>query len=99
MSECRCTLAIRLTGDGCRHCQPQTYIDNLETWIDEERARIAELEAALRVEKADAERWREFSKGKALTVKMKKSTVVFGPNPEPDYAESLSTAIDKLLKD
>ncbi|MGE8629500.1 hypothetical protein [Achromobacter denitrificans] len=23
-------MAIRLTGDGCRYCQPQTYIDTLE---------------------------------------------------------------------
>ena len=27
---CECSLTIRLAGDGCRHCQPQTYIDSLE---------------------------------------------------------------------
>ena len=26
---CKCTMAISLTGDGCRYCQPQEYIDRL----------------------------------------------------------------------
>ena len=30
MSECKCSLSIRVLGDGCRYCQPQTYIDFLE---------------------------------------------------------------------
>ena len=30
MSECKCSLIIRVLGDGCKYCQPQTYIDFLE---------------------------------------------------------------------
>lgn len=33
---CKCTMAISLTGDGCRYCQPQEYIDRLEEWLEEE---------------------------------------------------------------
>ena len=32
---CKCTMAQSLTGDGCRYCQPQEYIDRLEDFIDE----------------------------------------------------------------
>ncbi|WP_286898825.1 hypothetical protein [Achromobacter sp. UBA2119] len=28
--KCKCTFAILMAGDGCRYCQPQTYIDHLE---------------------------------------------------------------------
>lgn len=49
---CKCSLAISLTGDGCRYCQPQEHIDRLKEWLDEERqqleqaeARVAELES------------------------------------------------------
>jgi hypothetical protein len=35
LSECKCTLAISITGDGCRHCQPQTYIDILSRQADD----------------------------------------------------------------
>lgn len=27
---CKCPFAILMAGDGCRYCQPQTYIDHLE---------------------------------------------------------------------
>jgi hypothetical protein len=53
--KCQCSLRIRLTGDGCRYCQPQEYIDRLHdnakyghAEIERLEARIAELEAALR---------------------------------------------------
>jgi cell division septum initiation protein DivIVA len=53
--KCQCSLRIRLTGDGCRYCQPQEYIDRLHdnakedhAEIERQEARIAELEAALR---------------------------------------------------
>jgi hypothetical protein len=32
---CQCTFAQRTTGDGCRYCQPQEYIDRLHEWLDE----------------------------------------------------------------
>lgn len=43
MSECQCSLSVSLTGDGCRYCQPQEYIDKLTEYIDEERAENAAL--------------------------------------------------------
>ena len=46
---CKCPMTISVTGDGCRYCQPQSYIDSLEEWLDEERARVAELEQAVSV--------------------------------------------------
>jgi hypothetical protein len=46
-SKCECSMAIAVLGDGCRYCQPQEYINQLEEWLDEERARVAELESAL----------------------------------------------------
>ena len=27
---CKCSFAIRMTGEGCRYCQPQNYIDHLK---------------------------------------------------------------------
>ena len=54
--KCQCSLRVRLTGDGCRYCQPQEYIDRLHdsakeehAEIERQEARIAELEAALKV--------------------------------------------------
>ena len=35
LSECKCSLSIRVLGDGCRYCQPQTYIDFLERTVTE----------------------------------------------------------------
>jgi hypothetical protein len=46
-SKCECSVAITPLGDGCRHCKPQEWIDLLNEWLDEERARVAELESAL----------------------------------------------------
>ncbi len=45
----------------------------------------------------DALRWRKFRTGDALTVKCKKATVMFGPNPERDYPEALDAAIDRAI--
>ena len=45
---CKCPMTISVTGDGCRYCQPQSYIDSLGEWLDEERARVAELEDLIR---------------------------------------------------
>lgn len=30
MSDCKCSFAIKMLGDGCRYCQPQEYIDRME---------------------------------------------------------------------
>ena len=62
---------------------------------------ITELFAALSTpaqqDAVDAERWRDFRTGKALTVKCKKATVMFGPNPEADYPDALDSAIDAAI--
>lgn len=34
-SKCQCSFSIRLTGDGCRYCQPQTYIDHLHDSMED----------------------------------------------------------------
>lgn len=34
--KCNCGLAKSLTGDGCRYCQPQEYIDRLHEMIEED---------------------------------------------------------------
>ena len=36
-------MSISLLGDGCRHCQPQFYIDRLEDIIDAVRDDIKKL--------------------------------------------------------
>jgi len=41
---CKCTMAQSLTGDVCRYCQPQEYIDRLEAELDELREKIENLE-------------------------------------------------------
>lgn len=49
---CKCSMSISMLGDGCRHCQPQEYIDRLSEMLDEERdqqaQRIGALEGLLR---------------------------------------------------
>lgn len=32
---CKCSMRIRVVGDGCRYCNPQHYIDKLEEQIDD----------------------------------------------------------------
>jgi hypothetical protein len=44
MSKCNCTVAIRVNGEGCRYCQPQTYIEFLSETLDEVRAELADRE-------------------------------------------------------
>jgi hypothetical protein len=53
-SKCECSMAIAVLGDGCRYCQPQEYINQLEEWLDEERARVVELEASAVVQEIAA---------------------------------------------
>ena len=42
---CECSLTIRLAGDGCRHCQPQTYIDSLEMCAEDNLRTIEQLQS------------------------------------------------------
>ena len=53
---CKCSMSISMLGDGCRHCQPQEYIDRLGEMLDEERSELSDAEAiidGLRGEVAD----------------------------------------------
>lgn len=53
MDKCECSLRGSLVGDGCRYCQPQTYIDML---VRQAKDMDAELTAATeRAEKAEAD--------------------------------------------
>ena len=61
MSKCKCSMAISLTGDGCRHCQPQEYIDRLEAGQDSlisdyNEAAADAMELAVKLRAAEAER-------------------------------------------
>lgn len=38
MSTCQCSMAISMLGDGCRYCQPQTYIEHLLETLEDARA-------------------------------------------------------------
>ncbi len=35
---CKCTFSVSVTGDGCRYCKPQTYIDLMEQHQKDEMA-------------------------------------------------------------
>lgn len=41
LEKCVCTFAQRVVGDGCRHCNPQEYIDRLHKCLDEYREEAA----------------------------------------------------------
>ena len=41
-SQCRCSLATRLVGDGCQHCNPQMVIDILREHVAELRVALAD---------------------------------------------------------
>lgn len=49
MSECKCSMAISVNGDGCRYCQPQEYIDKLAERLEESRAEYSALEEKLSI--------------------------------------------------
>ena len=44
---CKCSMSISMLGDGCRHCQPQEYIDRLSEILDEERDRLSDAQAII----------------------------------------------------
>lgn len=43
MSECKCTFAIKMLGDGCRYCQPQEYIDRMEFGYESQIEELKEI--------------------------------------------------------
>lgn len=43
MSECKCTFAIKILGDGCRYCQPQEYIDRLIDGYEQDIEELKEI--------------------------------------------------------
>lgn len=45
--ECNCTLSIRLCGDGCKKCQPDTYIFNLEGALQSAEQEIEQLRSEI----------------------------------------------------
>lgn len=45
---CKCSLAISMTGNGCRYCQPQTYIDMMQREIEAVRKQLAAAENRIR---------------------------------------------------
>lgn len=59
VKKCTCTMAKSLTGDGCRYCQPQEYIDRLiEQSIDDQRKLALVGEALARCKATLAEGYR-----------------------------------------
>lgn len=44
---CKCSMSISMLGDGCRHCQPQEYIDRLGEMLDEERSELSDAQAII----------------------------------------------------
>jgi hypothetical protein len=64
------------------------------------------LRAEIEALRKEADRWREWRKGKPLTVEIptpteekpnRRTTVIFGPNHEPNYGEALDAAIDASM--
>lgn len=43
MSDCKCSFAIKMLGDGCRYCQPQEYIDRLIDWHEQDIYELKEI--------------------------------------------------------
>ena len=59
MSKCECSMRISITGDGCRYCQPQEYIDRMGEWLDEERSEVERLNALVAMQAEALRRTRE----------------------------------------
>lgn len=43
MSGCQCSLATRLVGDGCKHCNPAMYVEILEQRCEDLELELATL--------------------------------------------------------
>ena len=59
-SGCKCTMAKSLTGDGCRYCQPQTYITFLERQAIDDREDMERMEADAARTICDPVAWQTF---------------------------------------
>lgn len=46
-TECNCSLSIKLCGDGCMKCQPETYIFNLENALQTAEQEIEQLRSEI----------------------------------------------------
>ena len=44
---CKCSMSISMLGDGCRHCQPQEYIDRIGEMLDEDRLELSDAQAII----------------------------------------------------
>lgn len=95
MSKCKCAMAQSVTGDGCRYCQPQEYIDRLEEWLDDERQQLKQAEARVAELEPDAMRYRflrsqHWSDGALCVVKDPKRFVKLGAYcPSGEYLDSV----------
>ena len=56
---CKCSMSISMLGDGCRHCQPQEYIDRLGEMLDEERSELSDAQAIIDGLRGEVARLRE----------------------------------------
>lgn len=58
MSECKCTMAQSITGDGCRYCQPQEYIDRLHEQINDTEIERDTYERSFQFLLSESEMWK-----------------------------------------
>ena len=58
MSTCQCSMAIGMLGEGCRYCQPQTYIEHLLETLED--ARAAPVSGAKAQEPVEYQQWSRY---------------------------------------
>jgi predicted RNase H-like nuclease (RuvC/YqgF family) len=81
-------------------------IDHKDAYCEQLGRELSKATAEIEALRKDADRWREWRKGKPLTVEIptptdekpnRKTTLIFGPNQEPNYGEALDAAIDASM--